>query len=111
MERGYFRCPKGKEEDSNCPCKGRALPRQATPKPCKKGGFQYRTTLPCTLDCYPQVGQQRETSKNYSRLTDKDTKEQIEVPEEHRAEALVGSRAKGWTDFSVSLGSINAKLK
>jgi hypothetical protein len=110
MEWGYFRCPMGKKEDSDCPYKGRAFPRQATPKP-SGGGTQYRLDLPCTLDCYPQVGQQRESTKNYSRLTDRVTGDPIEVPEEHRAEALVGSRAKGWTDFSVSLGSINAKLK
>jgi hypothetical protein len=110
MEWGYFACPQGKKEDSDCPYKGRAFPRQATPKTCK-GGFQYRLELPCTCHCYPQVGKQREKSKNYSRLTDKVTKEPIEVPEEHRAEELVGSRALGWTDFSVPMKSINAKLK
>jgi hypothetical protein len=109
MEWGYFACPNGKDEDSDCPNKGRAFPRQATPK-ASSGGTQYRLDLPCTCDCYPRVGKQREKTKNYSRLRDK-SGALIEVPQEHRAEQLVGSRAKGWTNFSVSLESINAKGK
>jgi hypothetical protein len=91
-EWGYFGCPIGKKEDSECPSKGLAFPREATPHGTG-GGVQYRTELPCTSDCYPSVGKQREKTKQYSRLTDKETGKKIEVPAAHRA--LAGSIEKG----------------